>query len=105
MYQRVYAILADAGENELGEFIAGRIAMLDKRKAAPRKPTKEQIENEALKANILTMLDVGDLTATDIGAELGVTVQKATALLTQLRKAELVKRYQDGKDVYFGPVQ
>ena len=97
----IYAILADRGEAELADFVAGEVALLDKRANAPRKATKTQRENIALKGDIVDTLGAGEATATQVAKANGVTVQKATALLKQLVDAGLIERAQDGKTVTF----
>jgi hypothetical protein len=100
--EAVFAILADADEVELADFIAGEIALVVKRASAPRKPTKEQLANVGLKADIVEFLAVnGAQKATAVANALDITVQKATALLTQLRKTDEVVRDEDGKEVTF----
>lgn len=64
--------------------------------------TKTQKENVEIKERIVEVLSESDgLTATDVALTLGVSVAKATALLTQLVKAEVVKRNKDKKVVTF----
>jgi DNA-binding MarR family transcriptional regulator len=102
-YMAVYAILADRGEANLADFIAGRINQLDKRAKAPRKPTQEQLENVAYKDEIVNVLAnaTEDMRATAVANEIGVSVQKASALLRQLVKDGFVERVEDGKAVTF----
>jgi hypothetical protein len=79
--------LVEAGADvDLIEFVAGEVALIDKRKAAPRKPTADQLANEALKSDIVAFLEgTGTgVTATDLSKVFDVSVQKVSALLRQL---------------------
>lgn len=73
------------------------------RKATPRKGlTKAQKENVAIKADIHTALEErGALTATAIGEALGISCQKASALLKQMVDAGEVVKEKNGKSVVF----
>lgn len=70
---------------------------------ALKKPTKTQRENEDLKVKILDMLaeEVDGMTATEIGSALAVTCQKASAILSQMVKAETVVKVKEGKSTRF----
>ncbi len=80
-------------------------AQLAKRNSsgALKKPTKTQRENEDLKVKILDMLtdEVDGMTATEIGSALAVTCQKASAILSQMVKAETVVKVKEGKSTRF----
>lgn len=72
---------------ELTDFAVNAIASLDKRNEHRRTtPTKEQVANEAIKANIVALLIDKAMTASAIGSALGISTQKASALATQLVK-------------------
>jgi uncharacterized protein YidB (DUF937 family) len=60
------------------------ILALDKKSS---KPTKTQVENEGIKAEILEFIATEPHTATEIANALGYTVQKVSALLRQLGEA------------------
>lgn len=65
------------------EVIKKMIASLDKKSTG--KPTKAQIANEGIRTDILAVLADGRArTATEIGAELGISCQKASALVKPL---------------------
>lgn len=70
---------------------------------ALKKPTKTQRENEEFKVKIVDMLkeDVDGMTATEIGSALAVTCQKASAILSQMVKAETVVKVKEGKVTRF----
>lgn len=64
------------------------IAGLDKKAS---KPTKAQIENEAVKNDILAVLEDGEArTAREIAEAIGVTTNKAAALLRQIEGVEKI---------------
>ena len=83
-------------------------AQLAKRNSsgALKKPTKTQRENEALKVKILDMLaeEVDGMTATEIASALAVTVQKTSALLSQMGTEKgdgRVRKVKEGKVTRF----
>lgn len=83
-------------------------AQLAKRNSsgALKKPTKTQRENEDLKVKILDMLseEVDGMTATEIASALAVTVQKASALLSQMGTEKgdgRVRKVKEGKTMRF----
>lgn len=67
------------------------------------KPTKAQIENENIKDKILEVLKNAEkpMTATEIANEIGYSVNKASALLTQLKEDNSVVRSVDKRKAYF----
>lgn len=91
------------------EVVAKLTALRDataKRNSADRKPTKTQKENEDIKSAILDFLSDGDkYTVTEIMAGIpalaGAANQKASALVSQLVKAGLVKREEIKRKAYF----
>jgi len=85
-------ILSENDCPTLVEFIDKEIAAVDKRANAPRKPTSNQIANEALKAEIADMLTAGAMTATDVATFKNISVQKASQLLRQLVAEGIVTR-------------
>ena len=70
---------------------------------ALKKPTKTQRENEEYKTKIVGLLteEVDGMTATEIGSALAVSCQKASAILSQMVKAEVVRKVKDGKVTRF----
>ena len=71
--------------------------------SALKKPTKTQRENEEHKTKIVGLLteEVDGMTATEIGSALAVSCQKASAILSQMVKAEVVRKVKDGKVTRF----
>lgn len=80
-------------------------AQLAKRNSgsALKKPTKTQRENEEYKTKIVGLLteEVDGMTATEIGSALAISCQKASAILSQMVKAEVVAKVKDGKVTRF----
>lgn len=64
------------------------------------KPTKTQVENENLKDRILEVL-TEPMTASAIGEKVGISVNKASALLTQLKEDNSVVREVVRRKAYF----
>ena len=91
MTQREFytAVIAAAISDEMTDHATAEIAKLDKRNATPSKAEREKAEaNELLKAQIvgiLTALDEGEaVNAAYIAETVGISVQKASALLRQI---------------------
>ena len=92
---------------EMVEFIDKQVAQLE-RKSSTSKPTKTQVENESLKAEILeifkgleksvTITEFCELTNSEVG---NLSNQKLSALFNQLVKAEKLKKNTDKKKSYF----
>lgn len=77
----------DFTEEEI-EVIKGMIASLDKRSS---KPTKAQVANEAVKAEIAKILSAEPKTAKEIAEAVGESTNKVAALLKQIDGVEKVK--------------
>lgn len=91
-------------ENE--EFVNALLKEADslEKRAANRigKQTKVQKENVGIKERIkVALAENGRMTATEVADAVGVSLAKATALLTQLKKADEVVREQEKKVAYF----
>ena len=97
-----FAVIRDivSDNAELVAFVDHEVELLNKKSGSPRKPTKTQVENEGLKAEILDALAEVDepVTITGLGeicsAIAGLSNQKVTHLLTALVKdGKIVKEY------------
>lgn len=84
------------------EFLKERCE-LHAKKNATRKPTKAQSENEGIKASILDLMEEGKAyTVTEIQKMVGLeSNQKASALIRQLKEAELIVRSEVKGKAYF----
>lgn len=78
-------------------------AQLAKRGSSKKGLTKTQKENEEHKNVILENLraEVDGMTATEVGQSIGVTCQKASAILRQMVDAGTVRKDKEGKVVRF----
>ena len=105
MFTEIRKVVAD--NDEMVAFIDHEIELLNRKSGSPRKPTKNQLENEGFKADILTALAEADK-AVNI-KELcvicpsisGLTNQRITHMLTDLRKDGKVARSYVKKVAYF----
>lgn len=99
MFSKIATVCsADA---EIVEFCNHEIALLVKKNSyKSTKPTKTQIENEGLKDAILNALDK-PMTATEIGNAVGISVNKASALLKQLHEDNSIVREVVKRKAYF----
>lgn len=100
-FTAIRSIVADNAE--LVAFCDHEMELLAKRASAPSKPTKTQIENETHKETILNVLREYALpmTASEVAEEVGLSVNKTSALLTQLKVDELITRVEDKRKAYF----
>lgn len=84
----INAILNEMGHSEFDEFINHELALLEKKTSyKSSKPTKRQVENEAIKAKIAEILTDNGQTVTEILAQLedkNLTNQRVSALLRQM---------------------
>lgn len=100
-------VLADLADGEVKEKLTALRESIQKRNAGDRKPTKTQVANEALKADIVSFIahDNGKYTVTDLMLNVpsldGVSNQKVSALVTQLCEAEILKREEIKHRAYF----
>ena len=103
-FEQIKALVKD--NEELVAFIDHEIELLNKKNSRSGKPTKTQIENEAIKNTILDILQTTGkpMTVTQLLAndELdGLSNQRVSALLTQLRKADKVVRTVEKKVAFY----
>lgn len=98
--ERISGIAYETLTEEDFNFLVERALKSVRKSNGVRKPTKNQVANEGLKADIVNALGEG-LTATDAGKAVGISVQKASALLKQLVDAGEVVKVKDGKATLF----
>lgn len=109
MFNAILKVEGIVGNKEFENFIKHEIELLDNKKKADRKPTKTQIENEALKDKILDYLAEVDAPVTIKDMQNGIegfkelSNQKINRLLIALRAKEVgkVKRTLIKKVAYF----
>ena len=105
MFAEIRKAVADNAD--MVAFIDHEVELLDNKKSGSRKPTQTQVENESYKANILAALAEADEPVTIKGlAEIcpsiaGLTNQRITHMLTDLRKDGRVSRSYVKKVAYF----
>lgn len=105
MFTEIRKVVADNAE--MVAFIDHEIELLNKKSSSSRKPTKTQVENEGFKADILSALAEADNAVTIKGlmeicpSVSGLTNQRITHMLTDLRKDGKVVRTYVKKVAYF----
>ena len=104
--ERINGINFDTLTRDDFDFLVER-ALKSVRKGNPnavRKPSKTQVENEGFTGQILDLLGEGT-TATQVGADLGISVQRASAILKQMVDAGTVAKAKVGKALLFTAVK
>ena len=105
MFNEILAVVADNAE--MVEFINHEIELLNRKSSAVRKPTKNQLENEGFKADIVNYLKDADAPKTikelqtAIPSLADLTNQRITHLLTDLVKAETLTKNYVKKTPYY----
>lgn len=108
-FERAIGVFAERGDTEMVEFFEGRIAQLNKKNTAERKPTAKQVENVGIKAEIVNFLNGVDkpMTAADVAkscpycVENGLKPQRVAALLGQLVKSGEVVKTEDKRKSFY----
>jgi len=98
--EQINAIAFDTLTEEQFAFLVERALKSVRKSTGERKPTKTQVANEGLKAEILGILGEG-MTATDAGKAVDISVQKASALLKQMVDVGEVVKVKEGKVTLF----
>lgn len=99
-----YSVSANIPDAQIVPVIDKLTAMadaLEKKSGAGRRPTPKQQENECRKQQILdTLREASEpMRCSDIGAAVGISGNQASALLSQLIKAEVVERSKGAKGI------
>ena len=103
MFDAIKAVVAD--NQEMVDFLDHEIELVRKRNSKKDGMTKTQKENVAIKDAIVEALAESEsMTATQIANAVGISLAKATALLTQLVKSETIKREVIKKVAHFSAV-
>ena len=107
-FNALLSIEAVQNDPALVEFIEHEIALLDKKNSAERKPTPNQVENMGFKADILAWMEpsIGYACADVVKGvpsivEAGLTVNRVTAMLTQLVNSGALVRTEDKRKNYY----
>jgi len=94
-FEAIVSVLDGVSDTEsLVEFVLHEIELLDKRSSAERKPSPKDIENDALKSEIVEMLAGREMNATEIATATGKSVQKVSQLMRQLVDNDSVIRIE-----------
>ena len=117
-FEALYAIVYDAltstdaddPDRDLRERLLGFIdheVELLSRKHGSGKLTASQRENIELKQEIVRVLNSGEkFRSGEVASELGITIQKSTALLNQIvNETKSVVKVKEGKVTYFATVE
>ena len=102
-FVELLTLAQNAGRDDLVGFVESRLAQLDKRSTAERKPTAKQIENAGIKEHILSTLEPGvSYTAAEVAKLIDApTLQRTAALLAQLADdGALVKTIDKRRNLY-----
>lgn len=107
-FEKARAMYENMGDKQMVEFFDGRLAQLVKKNLTERKPTPKQVENEGFKSDILAWMENGkSYSIADITKGVpsviasGISSNRVTALMTQLREAQSVVRTEvKGKAFY-----
>ena len=84
------AVIANEITEEVIAHATEPIAKLDERNAKrASKPSKTQKENESIKASILAVLTTEPKVASEVAELVGISTQKASALLRQIEGLEV----------------
>lgn len=93
--------------DQMTEFADHEIELLDKKNSSDKKPTKQQLKNEALAQALLeamaekNLYTVTEMTKFPMSVENDLSASKITSLLSNLLKAEKVVRIEDKRRAYF----
>ena len=107
-YAELRTLAEGAGRTDLVDFVDGRVAQLDKKNSAERKPTAKQTENAGFKADILAWMEPGHgyvLGEIHKGVPsivaAGISGNRVTAMLTQLvNEGSLIRTEDKRKSIY-----
>ena len=105
MFNEILTVVADNAE--MVEFINHEIELLNRKSSAVRKPTKNQLENETFKTEIVDYLKGADAPKTikelqtAIPSLADLTNQRITHLLTDLVKTETLTKNYVKKTPYY----
>jgi hypothetical protein len=109
-FTEIKGILEELGKERLAKVMEHELELLAKKNSADKKPTAVQIANEGVKSVILEVLVAnGDkMTISEmqkVNAELGgMSNQRISALVRQLKEDGKVERIEDKRKAYFKAV-
>lgn len=90
-------------DGEVKDKLTALKAQIAKKNSADRKPTKTQVANEQVKADMVSYLSeqIDGKTAGEIAEVFGISNQKASALLTSLVNDKVIVREVIKRKAYF----
>ena len=107
-FERAQALFVERGDVEMVAFFDKRLAQLDKKNSAERKPTAKQMENANFKADILAWMEPDEkYLSADVAKgvpsiiDAGVSAQRVSAMLTQLVNDGAIVRTEDKRKNYY----
>lgn len=103
--QALEIAIASVADEVAVERLEALKAQLAKRNSGERKPTKTQKENEVIKGRILEVLTAKGRQCKDIAGDVGISINKASALLKQLVEGGLAEKYTEKRVTYFKAVE
>lgn len=103
--QALEIAIASVSDEVAVERLKALKAQLAKRNSGERKPTKTQKENEVIKGRILEVLTAEGRQCKDIAGDVGISINKASALLKQLVESGLAEKYTEKRVTYFKAVE
>lgn len=104
-FNAIATILNEMGNHDFDEFLAHEVELLSRKRSTSTKPTKKQVENEALKGRILGVLSDEGMTVTEIMHTLNeddLTNQRVSAVLRLMREKDgtVEKEIVKGKSLF-----
>ena len=108
-FTEIKEFLAQNGKDRLAKVMEHELELLAKKNSAEKKPTAVQVANEGLKKAILDFMVVGQkYTITDLMKSVpelaDLSNQRVSALVRQLKDADLVVRTEEKRKAYFEKV-
>ena len=105
-FNALLSIPAVQADPDMVAFIEHELELLAKKNSADKKPTAQQTANEAIKSAILDGMEANRLyTITDLQKSIpelaDLSNQKVSALVRQLKDADLVVKTEDKRKSYF----
>ena len=91
-------VIAESANEEIKAFAKAEIEKMEARNAKRREaPSKSAIANEPIKAEIVKVLTHEPMTASAVAEQVGISTQKASALLRQIEGLEVTEVKVKGK--------
>ena len=107
-FERAKALYEQMGDAEMVAFFEGRLAQVEKKNSAERKPTAKQVENAGFKADILAWMENGvKYASADVAKGVpsivaaGLSANRVTAMLTQLVNDGAVVRVEEKRKNFY----